>query len=157
MEHIDHYRAASPNDYGALLKLLPQLADFEIPIRRVAKDLWEGDAALLKEVLDKKSRVTFADVAVDSNDQIQGVILVTMREEILSHEPSAHLEAIVVTPDARGQGLGRRLLKRTEKRVRELGAISLTLHVFSNNSRARSLYRSYGFDEEMLRCIKWLD
>ena len=157
MEHIDHYRAASPNDYGALLKLLPQLADFEIPIRRVAKDLWEGDAALLKEVLEKKSRVTFADVAVDSNDQIQGVILVTMREEILSHEPSAHLEAIVVTPDARGQGLGRRLLKRTEKRVRELGAISLTLHVFSNNSRARSLYRSYGFDEEMLRCIKWLD
>ena len=157
MEHIDHYRAASPNDYGALLKLLPQLADFEIPIRRVAKDLWEGDAALLKEVLDKKSRVSFADVAVDSNDQIQGVILVTMREEILSHEPSAHLEAIVVTPDARGQGLGRRLLKRTEKRVRELGAISLTLHVFSNNSRARSLYRSYGFDEEMLRCIKWLD
>ena len=157
MEHIDHYRAASPNDYGALLKLLPQLADFEIPIRRVAKDLWEGDAALLKEVLEKKSRVTFADVAVDSNDQIQGVILVTMREEILSHEPSAHLEAIVVTPDARGHGLGRRLLKRTEKRVRELGAISLTLHVFSNNSRARSLYRSYGFDEEMLRCIKWLD
>ena len=108
MEHIDHYRAASPNDYGALLKLLPQLADFEIPIRRVAKDLWEGDAALLKEVLDKKSRVTFADVAVDSNDQIQGVILVTMREEILSHEPSAHLEAIVVNPDARGQGLARR-------------------------------------------------
>lgn len=157
MEHIDHYRAASPNDYDALLKLLPQLADFEIPIRRVAKDLWEGDAALLKEVLEKKSRVTFADVAVDSNDQIQGVILVTMREEILSHEPSAHLEAIVVNPDARGQGLGRRLLKRTEKRVRELGAISLTLHVFSNNSRARSLYRSYGFDEEMLRCIKWLD
>ena len=74
MEHIDHYRAASPNDYDALLKLLPQLADFEIPIRRVAKDLWEGDAALLKEVLEKKSRVTFADVAVDSNDQIQGVI-----------------------------------------------------------------------------------
>ena len=157
MEHIDHYRAASPNDYDVLLKLLPQLADFEIPIRRVAKDLWEGDAALLKEVLEKKSRVTFADVAVDSNDQIQGVILVTMREEILSHEPSAHLEAIVVNPDARGQGLGRRLLKRTEKRVRELGAISLTLHVFSNNFRARSLYRSYGFEEEMLRCIKWLD
>ena len=157
MEHIDHYRAANPNDYDALLKLLPQLADFEIPIRRVAKDLWEGDAALLKEVLEKKSRGTFADVAVDSNDQIQGVILVTMREEILSHEPSAHLEAIVVNPDARGQGLGRRLLKRTEKRVRELGAISLTLHVFSNNFRARSLYRSYGFEEEMLRCIKWLD
>ena len=94
---------------------------------------------------------------MDADNQIQGIILVTLRDEMLSHEPSAHLEAIVVSPKARGQGLGRRLLMRTEERVKALGAESLTLHVFSNNTRARSLYRSQGFEEEMLRCIKWLD
>ena len=157
MNYINTYRPAEPNDYDALLKLLPQLADFDIPVRRFANNLWEGDAQLLKSVLDKETQVTFADVAVDSGNQIAGLILVTMRDEILSHEPSAHLEAIVISPSARGQGLGRRLLQRAEDRVKELGAKTLTLHVFANNQRARSLYRSHGFDEEMLRCIKWFD
>ena len=157
MNYINTYRPAEPNDYDALLKLLPQLADFDIPARRFANNLWEGDAELLKSVLDKETQLTFADVAVDSGNQIAGLILVTMRDEILSHEPSAHLEAIVVSPSARGQGLGRRLLQRAEDRVKELGAKTLTLHVFANNQRARSLYRSHGFDEEMLRCIKWFD
>ncbi|MFL2527499.1 MAG: GNAT family N-acetyltransferase [Candidatus Azotimanducaceae bacterium] len=157
MNYINTYRPAEPDDYDALLKLLPQLADFDIPVRRFANNLWEGDAQLLKSVLDKETQVTFADVAVDSGNQIAGLILVTMRDEILSHEPSAHLEAIVVSPSARGQGLGRRLLQRAEDRVKELGAKTLTLHVFANNQRARSLYRSHGFDEEMLRCIKWFD
>ena len=157
MNYINTYRPAEPDDYDALLKLLPQLADFDIPVRRFANNLWEGDAELLKSVLDKETQVTFADVAVDSGNQIAGLILVTMRDEILSHEPSAHLEAIVVSPSARGQGLGRRLLQRAEDRVKELGAKTLTLHVFANNQRARSLYRSHGFDEEMLRCIKWFD
>ena len=157
MNYINTYRPAEPDDYDALLKLLPQLVDFDIPVRRFANNLWEGDAQLLKSVLDKETQVTFADVAVDSGNQIAGLILVTMRDEILSHEPSAHLEAIVVSPSARGQGLGRRLLQRAEDRVKELGAKTLTLHVFANNQRARSLYRSHGFDEEMLRCIKWFD
>ena len=157
MNYINTYRPAEPNDYDALLKLLPQLADFDIPVRRFANNLWEGDAKLLKSVLDKEIQVTFADVAIDSGNQISGLILVTMRDEILSHEPSAHLEAIVVSPSARGQGLGRRLLQRAEDRVRDLGAKTLTLHVFANNQRARSLYLSHGFNEEMLRCIKWFD
>jgi ribosomal protein S18 acetylase RimI-like enzyme len=157
MNYINSYRPANSKDYDALLMLLPQLADFEIPIRRDAPDLWQGDAELLKSVLDKKTSVTFADVAIDDNDKIYGIILITIQEEMLSHRPSAHLEAIVVAPTARGQGLGRRLLERAEERVAEIGAKSLTLHVFANNVRARSLYRAQDFEEEMLRCIKWLD
>ena len=157
MTHTDNYRPATAEDYDDLLLLLPELADFEVPIRRVASDLWEGDARLLKSVLEQKTSVTFADVAVDKYDKIQGVIMVTIREEFLSHQPSAHLETIIVAPAARGQGLGRRLLERAEARAAELGAQSLSLHVFSNNLRARSLYKSHGFEEELLRCIKWLD
>ena len=44
MNYINTYRPAEPDDYDALLKLLPQLADFDIPVRRFANNLWEGDA-----------------------------------------------------------------------------------------------------------------
>jgi ribosomal protein S18 acetylase RimI-like enzyme len=44
-----------------------------------------------------------------------------------------------------------------EGKVRQQGASSLTLHVFSRNARARALYASEGFDEELVRAIKWLD
>ena len=83
--------------------------------------------------------------------------MVSLREELLSHAPSAHLEAIVVSPDARGRGLGKRLMQHCEQRVRAMGARSLSLHVFSNNKRARALYASETFDEELIRAIKWLD
>ena len=157
MQFIDQYRPAKLEDYDQLLLLLPQLADFEIPIKRMARDLWEGDAKLLKTILEQQSSVTFADVALDERSTIQGLIMVTVREELLSHKPSAHLETIVVAPKARGQGLGRRLLERAENRAAKLGARSLSLHVFSTNIRARSLYQSHGYEEELLRCIKWFD
>jgi hypothetical protein len=48
-------------------------------------------------------------------------------------------------------------MKHCEQRVRNLGAKSLTLHVFARNERARVLYAAQEFDEELIRAIKWLD
>ena len=79
--------------------------------------------------------------------------MVSKREEMLSHDPSAHLEAIDVDPRALGTGLGKRLMRHCEARVRELGATSLTLHVFQRNARARALYAAEDFDEELIRAI----
>ena len=149
-------RPAQLTDQDAILELLPQLADFDVPEKRNPRHLWEGDAALVQKLLAGEPTDSFCDVAV-SDDVVQAVILVTMREEIMSHAPSAHLEAIVVHPDARGLGLGQRMLAHCEERVRALGAKSLSLHVFANNQRARGLYRANGFDEELIRDIKWLE
>jgi ribosomal protein S18 acetylase RimI-like enzyme len=149
-------RTATANDYDKLIELLPLLADFEIPKARKPEDLWHGDVPLLEAVLDERAPQSFLNVAVDERDLILGLVLVTMREELLSHKPSAHLEAIVVASQARGQGLGRRLLEHTEHAVSARGAQSLSLHVFNNNHRAKSLYTSHGFDNELIRAIKWL-
>ena len=108
-------------------------------------------------ILSGQIESSFIDVAADNTGTIAGLIMVSMREEMLSHDPSAHLEAIVVHPRARGIGLGKRLMRHCEVRVRELGATSLTLHVFQRNERARALYAAEDFDEELIRAIKWLD
>lgn len=150
-------RTATSNDLETMLTILPELADFEIPAKREAKDLWMGDADLLRATLAGNATQSFADVAVDADDNILGLVLITMRDELMSHAPSAHLEAIVVAPSARGKGLGGALLQHSELSCRQRGAESLSLHVFSANHRARSLYASNGFDSELIRAIKWFD
>ena len=150
-------RKAIEADEPQILTLLPYLADFDYPPKRDSTDLWSGDVVTAKAILTGKTDASFIDVVTDRNDQIVGLMMVTLRDEMLSHAPSAHLEAIALAPSARGTGLGKRLMKHCETRVRELGAASLTLHVFNRNERARSLYASEGFDEELIRAIKWLD
>lgn len=150
-------RNAIRTDLPRILALLPLLADFNIPKNRNADDLWSADARLAADILSDKAASAFIDVAEDSDGDIAGVIMVSLRKELLSHAPSAHLEAIVVSPNARGRGLGKRLMHHCEQRVRAMGALSLSLHVFTNNKRARALYASETFDEELIRAIKWLD
>ena len=150
-------RAAQAADLPAILELLPQLADFDIPEKRDPKDLWEGDAKLVNKLFAGETSGVFCDLAVDKADQVLGLALVSLREELLNHHPSAHLEGLVVSPKARGTGLGRTLLSHAEALAIKHGAQSLTLHVFAKNQRARSLYDSSGFDSELIRAIKWLD
>jgi ribosomal protein S18 acetylase RimI-like enzyme len=157
MQNRPTFRPVNTADLPALLTILPQLADFEVPDRRDSNDLWQGDADLLKKILDGNAPESFAEVAVDHGNVIAGFIMVTLRPELLSHEPSAHLEALVVAPDARNQGLGRQLLHHAHTLAKAAGAESMTLHVFANNTRARALYQSDGYDSELIRAIKWLD
>ena len=64
------------------------------------------------------------------------------------------MEVLAVSEQAEGNGVASRLLEMAEAETRKQQAFSLSLNVFSNNERARSLYQKFGFDEEMIRCIK---
>lgn len=147
-------RAAHEGDAAALQSLIPQLADFELPASRNPRDLWEGDAKLLNRHFAGEAPNTRVLVADDDDDGVIGFALTTLGEEILSHAPSAHLEALVVSDKARGKGVGRALLSETERLAVASGAQSLTLTAFHSNTRARSLYESIGFDGELIRYIK---
>jgi len=93
-------------------------------------------------------------VAKDEADNIVGMTMVTLRPELLSHAPSAHLEVIVVAESAEGHGVARSLLGAAEISAQQRGAQSMSLHVFANNSRARSVYEREGYDAELMRYIK---
>ena len=150
-------RAGSASDVEPILALFPRLAAFAIPPERSPEDLWLGDAALLRRWSTGDAPQCLVSVAVAPDHTILGAALVQLREELLTHEPSAHLEVLVVRADAEGRGIGQRLIAETERAVRSRGARTLTLHVFSRNLRARSVYERLGFTGELVRYIKYLE
>ena len=146
-------RHAVEADETACLAIMPLLADFDLPPERNPDNLWQGDAKLLQKHLHGKTDNTIVLVA-ESEGQVIGLAITSMRAELLSGEPSAHLEALLVTAAARGLGVGRALLRESELEARERGALSISLNAFALNTRARGLYESEGFDGELIRYTK---
>lgn len=72
-------------------------------------------------------------------------------------EPGVYVQDLYVAEDARGTGLGRRLLAETARRARQQGARYLRLSVASHNATARGFYRSTGLahaeDERIYQAV----
>jgi GNAT superfamily N-acetyltransferase len=62
-------------------------------------------------------------------------------------EGAAYIKRMWIAPDARGLGLGRRLLEALEQRARELGYRKLRLETEKSLAEAQGLYRSSGYRE----------
>ena len=139
----------------AMLALMPRLADYDVPPTRNPDDLWRHDAEVLREWLAGRQQC-IVHAAIDDDGRVLGFSLVRLRPELLSHEPSAHLEAIALDRRAEGRGIAQALLAHAERAAHEQGAQSMTLHVFAVNTRARKLYERAGYDGELMRYIKHL-
>ena len=149
-------RSAVSEDGETIMALMPRLASFDVPKSRNPVDLWRSDAAMFQHWLDGEAAERFVHVAVDDEQKVLGFTMVSLRPELLSHAPSAHLEAIAVGDGAEGMGVGRALLAAAENEAKSQGAKTMTLHVFSSNTRARVFYEQSGYDGELLRYIKEL-
>jgi uncharacterized protein (DUF924 family)/ribosomal protein S18 acetylase RimI-like enzyme len=150
-------RDAVAGDFAAIEELLPRLAEFELPPGRRPEHLWSGDGQLYAAFFAGERPECIARVAVDAAGRVVGSALVTLRPEMLSGAPSAHLEALMIARSEEGRGLGRRLLDDASAQAAARGARSMTLHVFANNRRARRLYEGAGFSGEMLRYSRSLE
>ena len=148
-------REAGPADGDAILALMPRLADFDVPESRNPEHLWWHDAEMFRDWLAGRQRC-LVHVAVDDAGELLGFTMVSLRPELLSDEPSAHLEAIALEKGAEGRGIAQALLGCAEDAARTNGARSMSLHVFAVNARARRLYEQAGYDGELMRYIKHL-
>ena len=147
-------RLARKADGEAMLALLPRLAAFDVPDSRNPEHLWMHDAALMRDWIEGKTDGVIVHVAEDETGTVIGIAMVTLRPELLSHEPSAHLEAIAVADGVEGRGVGQLLLQAAESEAAANGAQTITLHVFARNQRARGFYERSGYDGELMRYIK---
>lgn len=150
-------RNVVPTDLEAIFLLLPRLANFDLPSRRAPEDLWRGDANLLQQWADEGNENFFALAAVNNTNEIMGVAMVSLRQELLSYTPSTHLEVLVVAKQAEGQGVGKALMTAAEREAQQRGAKSMSLNVFVTNHRARRLYAKSGYHEELIRHIKFFE
>lgn len=55
---------------------------------------------------------------------------------------------LAVSPDHRGQGIGRALMRETERRLVDLGCTKLNLQVRADNPQAVDFYRQLGYEIE---------
>jgi ribosomal protein S18 acetylase RimI-like enzyme len=147
-------RPAQLDDLDAIRELMPRLAEFELPRGRVAEHLWKGDEKILLAWAAGKEPGCLIQVAVSEDQHILGVAMSRLRDELLSGEPSAHLEALMVAKSAEGSGIGRALMDAAESAAAERGAKSMTLHAFASNTRACRLYDGLGYDGELIRYTK---
>lgn len=64
-----------------------------------------------------------------------------------SAKPLLNIHDLAVLPEFRGKGVGRQLLEAAEAKASELGCCKLTLEVRADNSRAREVYKQFGFGD----------
>lgn len=101
-------------------------------------------------------RLATCAVAVRGDEEVVGFVQMTahgMPQDFVSrmlHAPGpgeCHIEMLAVSAEARGQGVGTKLLEWCEAVARERGARVLSLGVVAGNP-ARRLYERFGFVEQ---------
>ncbi|MFC3282954.1 GNAT family N-acetyltransferase [Litchfieldella rifensis] len=128
-------RPARPSDLDALCRLEMDCFDGDRFSRRQLAHLLKGANA-----------VTW--MAVDADDRPLGYGTLLFRR----NSRVARLYSFCVDPQARGEGLGRRLLEALEREARQRDLALITLEVRADNRVAMGLYRRMGYT---LR--RWLD
>jgi len=89
------------------------------------------------------------------NETPVGVAICLVGFSSFRAKPLVNIHDIAVSPEARGQGVGRQLLVAVEADARALGCAKVTLEVRSDNVRAMGLYRSVGFQPSEPETLFW--
>lgn len=142
-------RLCHPEDAPILVPLIQALAHEE--------GVTPPDADDLTEVLTAMLTTGFSDFVVaergPNEDEVVGCIQINYRLSTWSAAPYAYLEDFYLTPDARGQGIGTKLLDYACQRAEGKGCQNIQLDVRTANKGAVRLYARYGF--KMTDSVIW--
>ncbi|GGN88458.1 putative N-acetyltransferase YycN [Actinoplanes lobatus] len=83
-----------------------------------------------------------------------GVLWMRIRSE--ADGPHAFIFDFFIHETVRRKGYGRELMRAAEARCRELGVVSIGLHVFAHNPGAHALYEQMGFRDTSYNMAKSL-
>ncbi|MCI0672078.1 MAG: GNAT family N-acetyltransferase [Myxococcaceae bacterium] len=133
-----------PSELVTQLKLAP-VSDEELPVvatLRNQSDPWKARGESLEESLEAVGKLRpFMQVA-RLHGQVAGYVTIERDGPVPG---AAYLRNIVVRPELRRRGVGKRLLEHALDTARDMYRKTLTLRVDPSNASAVSLFRSLGF------------
>ncbi len=115
-----------------------------------ARDPMGQDEALNERVrtklIDEIKKIPTAKIfAAYKGEQILGVITGFIGFSTFNAKKTYEIHDIAVHPDARGLGIGTRLLEKVEKEAKEMDCAKINLEVRTDNP-AQNLYKREGFN-----------
>ena len=135
-------RPAEPRDARAFLDHWTAIVAEE---RFVRSEEVETSARAYRRRFRQRSDLGTDLLAFEGRRLVGHVTVQRERHPVTRHVGSL---AIAVAADARGRGIGRRLMTEAIAWSKEAGVEKLVLSVYPHNEAAISLYRSFGFVEE---------
>ncbi|MGX4692608.1 N-acetyltransferase family protein [Streptomyces sp. JNUCC 63] len=84
-------------------------------------------------------------LVAELDGRLVGYLRLGLATELASNAHVRMVRGLAVAEQARGQGVGRALLRASVEEARRQGARRLTLRVLGHNTPARELYESEGF------------
>ncbi len=150
-------RPARPDDLPTLSSLTARLAEFPIPTWRTGAQVIDAERMAVTGALKAGSPDAPILVAEDAAAGVLGFAYLETHQDYFTGLFHAHVSILVVAGTAEGRGVGRALLSAAEAWARERGDPFITLNVFAQNVRARTLYERLGYGAETLRYVKPLD
>ena len=138
-------RAAEPRDVGTLLQLIRELAEFE----KLAHEVRASEADLLREGFGASPR--YEALLAEEDGRALGFALYFHNFSPIEGRSGLHLEDVFVRDEARGRGIGRKLMARLAAIAAERNCARLDLSVLHWNP-ARRFYDRLG----MKQMAEWL-
>ena len=106
---------------------------------------------LLPDGVKSKGQHIFHVEDAETNERV-GVIWLNARTDI--PRPSGFIYDIEMDESFRGKGYGKQTMLAIEEKARELGLMSIGLHVFAHNAVAKGLYEKIGYEVRSQNMVK---
>ncbi|MEW6488523.1 MAG: GNAT family N-acetyltransferase [Thermodesulfobacteriota bacterium] len=144
--HEPNLRPARPSDLEALVALLGDLFSLEADFTPDPERQRRGLMLLLDGSEDRRVFVA------DAGGRAVGMATVQVLVSTAEGGPVGLVEDVVVAPEHRGRGLGRRLLAALEAWALERGLTRLQLLADRDNAPAFAFYEKAGWEGTRLVC-----
>ncbi|MEO6456138.1 MAG: GNAT family N-acetyltransferase [Ginsengibacter sp.] len=151
-------RKASQVDATFIAQHAHRLLDFKLPEWRKdeREDMVKADIHHITKALRTDDADDCVFIAEDETAKPIGFLRVVMQTDYYTGEQHAHVNDIVVITEAQGKGAGKLLLEKADEWAEDRQARWITLNVFNENFRARSVYEKAGYEIEWIKYLKHL-
>lgn len=139
-------RFATEADADLIMGFIKALADYEKLSHEVTASADDIRASLFGERAFAECLLAFDQSAAPGGGEALGFALFFHNYSTFVGKPGLYLEDLFVTPEARGRGIGKRLLEKLAQIARERGLARLEWAVLDWNKPAIDFYESLNAD-----------